>query len=153
MTSTDLPGAEELWQYAGRRLAQGSDKLWHSWVTGNPADKGSLTGSKGSYTIGAFYRRRVVRGPDGQITQTWTPDFVRAGTPEPGWEEEDLAAQRVIEKRRLEKSAKRTSALDTAMGPLLAYLETAPLSWAAQEAILEHIWWKATRAMNTRRTR
>jgi len=150
--SETLVGQAETWRYGGLRLGR-SGKLLHCWHDGQKPG-GLLFARKGasSFAIGALYRFDVTRTPEG-VTIHGVPEYAGRGPEDEAvaqWELEDKAAQAEKARKSLEANARKMSAVDHALEPLLAVAANTT-TWTQQQALLDHVSRELNRAFMGRR--
>ena len=123
MTDTAAGPQTEQWLYAGvrRNRAGAARATWR-----DPWGQIKFFAPKGAsrYAIGAAYDVSVTRDPDGnRITMHGTPVFVEAGAAsaeeQAEWETAEKVAKIALSTASRERNAKKQSALDEALRPLL----------------------------------
>jgi hypothetical protein len=144
-TNSNPEPVEEIWTFGGNRVDAKGRKA-HVWV---PANTEELLWFKanGSYVVGCDYTLRVVRHPDGNITKYGTgtyhgqhgDDALRAKL-----EAAHRAAETRLRLAAMERNAKRHSALDEALQPLLNIItQASPMD---RDAILAYVLRRLSRA-------
>lgn len=119
----------ELWTYGGLRVGRGG-KRYHAWrpPERTPENLGLFATLRGSYVVGSVYEARVEREDDG-ITVIGQPQWQQQSeNPELRAELEvaHRAARTTLDRRALESRAKRNSALDEAIAPLVELARKRP---------------------------
>lgn len=117
----DMPETEfETWIFGGSRV-NAKGKRVHAWIPGGSV-KGLLFAADGSYTVGCEYRAKVARSGD-SVTLYGKPTFERRhddATLRAQLEAAHTAAETRLKLAAIERSEKRSKALDEALEPILA---------------------------------
>jgi hypothetical protein len=152
-TEATQPTYEE-WVYAGTRI-NGKGQKADAWVPdpdgqykGTESELWYLAGKgKRSHNVGHRYRVRVERGDGGKVTLYGGAEWISPHTDQQLRAELEVrhrAADTRLRREAMEKSAKRSSALDEALEPLLAIAKRTPTF--DRDALLVYVMRRLSRA-------
>lgn len=119
----------EVWVHGGTRLDRKGVKT-HAWVHVLDGEE-MLFPRDGSFAVGGEYTVKVVRHNDGHATLYGNPSFLRVHDDRKRRERLEAAhkaAEITWSAAARERAAKRASALDDAMAPLIRAAESVPPS-------------------------